>query len=52
MVPGETHSDDLVAVFHGYAEPAIACGFHVQSDSRAVYDAHRALMEGVAQGSD
>lgn len=23
-----SHSDDLVEVFHGYATPTTACGFH------------------------
>ena len=26
--PGEHHSTDTVAVFHGLAEPTILCGYH------------------------
>lgn len=39
-----SHSDDLVAVWHGYDEPALACGFHAQHYAQEVYAAHREQM--------
>jgi hypothetical protein len=50
MVPDELrgvrmhHSDDLMEVWHGHAQPAVGCGFHVFNESSKLFDAHRARM--------
>lgn len=46
MVQSDHHSSDTVEVYHGYAEPAIGCGFHAFSDPHSLYSAHRAQMAG------
>ena len=38
------HSDDTMTVFHGYAEPAIGCGYHVAHEISAVFAGHRVQM--------
>jgi hypothetical protein len=44
MVEAEHHSADTVEVWHGHAEPAVGCGFHVFNESSKLFDAHRARM--------
>lgn len=40
-VPGDNHSDDLIEVWFGEAEPAILCGYHTQQDRGAILQAVR-----------
>ena len=41
---GNNHSSDTHEIHHGYASPAIACGYHATHFKREVFEAHREEM--------
>jgi hypothetical protein len=40
------HSEDTVTIFHGSAQPALACGFHATYYLDEVYAATRGASDG------
>jgi hypothetical protein len=39
-----SHSDDVVEIYHGHTEPAVACGFHARYYLDEVFRQHNAMV--------